>query len=474
MYADHTPLFEKLLGIALRHAGLIAICIGAGVLAGVVVSRTVPEQHAAQAELLVGFDRAYVYRDEVSGEAPWIPFRLDTVMNGELAILRSREVREGVVDAVGVDRLMPIDDKPGLKESIKIFFKDLMGRSTAPLSEEARRDLALLALEEDVRITRSLDSPVILLEYRHGVSDVATDVLRAAIASYQQRRSSIHSEADRLAFLETETQAALERVSAAERALAEQRREARIYAEDARAEVAVDRLRALEDNAADLAVSMADLSATIEGLRSDSGRELLLDISEAARTALARRQDLLFERTRLLADFDADARPVEAINRDIAAVDAHIGELLQANIQQLVERRAAYAERQQALQDQIADFESQLVRRRVDEDAVASLALELELARRNYEQMVQQRDGARRAAALDSAQMDNIRVLQEPVAAPLPIVASPALFGVLGGFFGLVAGGLMAILLSVASGTRRFRPTATEPIEGPRHERRAA
>ncbi|NBB84407.1 MAG: hypothetical protein GVY28_13520 [Alphaproteobacteria bacterium] len=474
MHADHTPLFERLLAIALRHAGLIAVCIVAGILAGVAVSRAVPAQHAAEADLFVGFDRAYVYRDEVSGDAPWIPFRLDTVMNGELAILRSREVREAIVDGVGIDRLMPIANEAEAGGSIKAFVQGVLGSPATPPTEADRRDLALVALEEDLRITRALDSPVILLAYRHGDPEVATGVLQAAIDAYQQRRTSIHSGEDRLAFLEAETAAALDRVTAAERALAERRRADGVYAETVRSEIAVDRLRALEDNAGELAVSIANLSATVEGLRSLSGRELLLDISDAARTAFARRQDLVFERARLLADFDADAAPVEAIDRDIAVVDAHLGDLLEANIRQFVERQAAYREQYRALQEQIGVFEDRLARRQAEQELIASLALELDLARRNYEQMVEQRDAARRAAAMDRAQMTNIRILEAPAEQPLPVEASPALYGVLGGFFGLVAGGLVAVLITALPGIRRHRHRSPNSIEGSTDERRAA
>lgn len=464
MQPDTPPLLGKLLEIAGRHAGLIAVCVLAGGVTGAWISRTIPAQTEAEARLFVGFDRSYVYRDEVSGAEPWIPFRLDTVMNGELEILRSRDVRDAVVDRVGVMRLAPPDDAVGVLDRIGGVAASLLGRPDEPAVPVDPRDRVLDDMAKDLRITRPLDSPVIHLAYRHTDGPVATDVLSTAIDSYLTQRTALHADTGRLAFLEAEADTARERVATAEHALAELRRETRIYAREARGEMIAARLRALQDAADGVAVEIADLTATLEGLGTPSGPSLLLDLSLAARTALQRRRELDFERARLLADFDADARPVAAIERDIAAIDAHLADLLAANIVQLTERRAGYRARLVTLEARIAGFEDDLVRQRVDEDAVAMLELDVELARRNYAELVDQRDAARRAAALDRTRMSNVRILQPPVLAPLPEVASPALYGVLGGGFGLVAGGVLAIALTMAPVGRR-RSARKNPTE---------
>lgn len=217
--ADVRPsIARELMAAIARRRLLVAAATMGGIVVGVLAAGILPEQHDASASLYIGFDRAHIVRDDVTGTTPWIPFRLDTVMLGELEILRSPALRAAVLDTVGIKRLEGVPDA--------------RGASDASGTPQDRRDRALIDLERGLEVTRSVDSPVIRIAYRHPDPEVARDVVAAAIGAYRTQRAALFSEGERPEVFAELAAEGRQRVEAAEAALDDFRARAGLLSED--------------------------------------------------------------------------------------------------------------------------------------------------------------------------------------------------------------------------------------------------
>ena len=185
-----------------RHWLTVAVTtiIGAAAAVGYMfISNPVYE---AKAELLVKFGREYVYRPEFEGLDGWQPSRMIELVNGEVRILNSRNVKARAVEKIGSLKLYP-----GLASDSSFFKFDLtklksqsngngaQSDETASPEEDSRNlmEAAVNQLDRDLNIRALGDSSIILIAFRHSDPEIAQETLAALLDAYRERRMEVFS-----------------------------------------------------------------------------------------------------------------------------------------------------------------------------------------------------------------------------------------------------------------------------------------
>lgn len=176
----------------------------AAVLATLLLALVTPPSYTAKASLLVAFGREYMFRPMVGAGESILPWRPETVINSELEILNSDDLKRQIVAAIGAARLTGTGH-------------DLVRGSAAETKETAK---AVEVVREALSLKGVKDSNVIHAYFRHRDAEVAALVLEQLVANYLRRRGEIYG-TETVAFMQ-QTLAGRERaLEAAQRSLQE-------------------------------------------------------------------------------------------------------------------------------------------------------------------------------------------------------------------------------------------------------------
>lgn len=157
-----------------RWTILIALPLVAA-LATILIALVVPPSYTVKGTLLVTFSRDYVYRPMVGTTETILPWRPETIVNSELEILNSDDMKRRVVDRIGADRIAgrsEMENRRGEADA----------RQVAKAMEALRSGLILKSVK---------DSNIIHIHFRHSDPDLAVEIVNQLIASYMARRSEI-------------------------------------------------------------------------------------------------------------------------------------------------------------------------------------------------------------------------------------------------------------------------------------------
>ena len=177
-----------------------ALSLLGGAIAALYVSISAP-LYEARAELLVKFGREYVYRPEVEGLDGWQPSRMMELVNGEVRILGSRNVKTRVLNEIGAQRIYPgVGEPSAISSVVNALIGGLDPQADAEPRPEARSanvlEAAIEQFDRDLNVRALGESSAILLAYRHPNPELAQAVLVAVLDSYQERRAEVFAGAD--------------------------------------------------------------------------------------------------------------------------------------------------------------------------------------------------------------------------------------------------------------------------------------
>jgi uncharacterized protein involved in exopolysaccharide biosynthesis len=142
----------------------------------IILSFVPTPKYEATATLLVKMGREYLYRPEV-GDSNVQPVATDRALAvlSEVEIINSRDVKEQVIDQVGLERLYP-----GIANS-----------EEDPTSPKKAR--ALAQLNRQLEVFPVKDSNIIQVRFKHADPAVAADAVNSLVANYMEKRRSIYS-----------------------------------------------------------------------------------------------------------------------------------------------------------------------------------------------------------------------------------------------------------------------------------------
>jgi uncharacterized protein involved in exopolysaccharide biosynthesis len=279
---------------------------------GLAVALALPTKYTARSSLLVRLGQEYVYQpragDAARGEAPGN----DQVVQAEIEILSSANVKQRVIQALGLQTIFP-----------KLAARTGAGADANTAKTEGA---AIRALSDDLSITTAPLTPVIRLSYAHEDPVMAARVLNGMVDQYLTYRKEVLL--DVLPPLLAEQRRVFQdRLGTADQAY-ENFLQANRIGDFAAEKTALTALHtALEDESyrvdarlSEVGGRLAAISRDLSGLQPEVGLERSTNTVSADKLLALR-----LEREALLARYTPQARPVVEIDEQIAQLQSVIG-----------------------------------------------------------------------------------------------------------------------------------------------------
>ncbi len=180
------------------------------ILVAFIVYKLVPVRYEATSVLMLRYGREYA-PPNVSGDASPLRVGLAEILNSEVAILSSKDLKETVIGKIGVNKFVP---KAGA----------LSDRSIDPTQ------VAIMSMEKDLQVQPGRSSNLISVSYRSENPRLAADVVNTLINNYQEKRLQVLSDPKPTLFLENKVASFYNRLRDSEQKLESFKQTNRVYA----------------------------------------------------------------------------------------------------------------------------------------------------------------------------------------------------------------------------------------------------
>jgi uncharacterized protein involved in exopolysaccharide biosynthesis len=444
--ADFVPLLWRERFVMLS----VFLVIAALALAGALMLKTV---YPARSSLLIRLGQEYVYEPRAGDAARGAVPDSDQVIQSEVEIMSSAQVKERVIQKLGLTRLFPA----------------LAGRyERASLPEQQKMmGQAVAAMERNLKIASAPGTPVVRLEYDDTDPQMAAQVLNALLDEYLvYRRGILLDAAAPLDAQRRSFEARLEQADEAyqnflgsnnigdfeaektalsqlQTSLTQQK-----YAADEQLQQRQARLAALESQSAQVTPEIG----------------LYHDVDHVAQDKLT---DLRVQRAALLGRYRPDSAPVKALDTQITAVERAIADgrvqgdgsrrlgvnpvfqTLQTDKIQLAAEVAALQRSSQTLADQMAQVTDRQLRLAQLEPQYQGLTRDRDVLSNNVRDFTVKEQETQAADAMARQGADNISIIERAVT-PVQgksLKKAVALLGLMMAAFTALCAGLLRIFL---------------------------
>ncbi len=205
--------FKSFVATALRHRGKLTAAFLIPLTAAVALSFIPAKTYEAEARLLALIGHEYIFRPEVGEAGAGMALDATSITKSEVEILRSRTLKEEVVEAIGPIMLYPElaePPRPSLSGTLIRAIYDAAAQTGVPLPEWPHStdatvptlvDGAVMAVSDNLTVEPIKDSSVIRVAFRHTDRELAARTVNRLIDAYFARRLGIlgRSQADALA-----------------------------------------------------------------------------------------------------------------------------------------------------------------------------------------------------------------------------------------------------------------------------------
>jgi uncharacterized protein involved in exopolysaccharide biosynthesis len=430
-----------------RERILMLVVFIAIVLIGVLFALTLKTVYPAQSSLLVRLGQEYVYQPRVGDAARGAVPESDSVIQAEVEILSSAQVKEKVIDRIGIEKLFP-DLSEGYAHADPDQQRVMMGRAVA-------------AMAKGLKINTSPGAPVVRLTYEHPDPIMAARVLNTLLEEYLVYRRGILL--DSAGPLEAQRKAFEDRLNQADQAYENFLGSNNIG--DFEAEKAsLSQLQAsLEQQKLAADAQLKERQGRLAGLQAQSSQVapeigLYRDVDHAAQDKLT---DLRVQREALLSRYKPDAAPVHELDVQIAGLQKALGQgtvqgdgarrigvnpvyqTLMSDRIQLAAEIAALKQSSEALAQQVDQVTERQLRLAQLEPQYQGLTRDRDVLQNNVRDFTVKEQESQAASAIARSGNDNISIIERAVVPTQgkswkkPVVALAVL---LGAFTALCAG----------------------------------
>jgi len=386
---------------------------------GLAFSFSLKTLYAAQSSLLVRLSQEYVYEPNAGDAARGAVPEPDQVLQSEVEILSSAQVKERVIDHIGLARIFPA-----------------LGKGYDQATPDERREKigkAVTAMEKSLKVASTPGAPIVRLSYEHPDPQMAALVLNTLLDEYLIYRRSILL--DPTAPLEEQRKAFQARLAEADEAYesflgsnnigdfeSEKTSLAQLQASLQQQKYAAD--TQLQDREGRLAA----LNAQSSQLPAEIG--LYRDIDHTAQDKLSQ---LKVQREDLLARYKPDSQPVHDLDVQIAQLEHGIGngsvqgegsrrvgvnpvlQTVQSDTIQLTAEVAALKSSSDTLADQIQQVTERQLRLGQLEPRYDDLARDRDVLSNNVRDFTVKEQETQAADAIARQSNDNIAVVERAV-----------------------------------------------------------
>ena len=387
---------------------------------GVAFALTLKTSYPANASILVRLGPEYVYNPQ-SGDAGRgaVPDNA-AVIQSETAILSSGQIKQQVIDRLGLARIYPaLAVKYASADAAKK--KLILGQ-------------AIAALDAGTKIETAPDTPIIRISFTHSDPQVAALVLNTLMEAYLSHRRSVLADATSPA-LEIQRKAFAQRLASADAAYEDFLNNNRI-GDFAAEKISLGQLQAqieaqkyqTDAQLQDRLGRLGALEAQLTQIAPEVG--LFRDVSSAAGDKLA---SLKVQREDLLSRYHNDARPVIELDAQIAQLEAGIAagrthsegskrfgvnpvyQTLQTDKIQLTAEVAALKQSQVTLAGQVTQLTERRLRLAALEPRFQELTLDRDVLAANVRDFTVKEEQSRVAQEMAAQTNDNIRIISRAV-----------------------------------------------------------
>lgn len=420
---------------------------------GLAAALTLKTSYPARSSLLIRLGQEYVYEPRAGDAARGAVPDSDQVIQSEVEIMSSAQLKEQVIDKIGITRMFPA----------------LAGRyERASLADQQKMMAqAVDAMDRSLKIQSTPGAPVVRLEYDDTDPDRAALVLNTLLDQYMVYRRKIlldpaaPLEAQRRAF-----EARLEQADEAYQAFLGSNNIGDFEAE----KTSLGQLQSsLQQQKYTTDAQLQERQARLAALQAQSAQVtpeigLYHDVDHAAQDKLT---DLRVQRAGLLGRYRADSAPVRALDVQIQAMERAIADgrvqgegsrrlgvnpvyqTLQTEKIQLTAEVAALQRSSQTLADQIAQVTDRQLRFDQLEPQYQDLSRVRDVLASNVRDFTAKEQETQAADAIARQSNDNISVVERavPPSSGKSLKKPVAMLGLMMGAFTALCVGLLRIFL---------------------------
>lgn len=435
-----------------------------------------PKIYRSEAKLFVRIGRESVTLDPTvtTGQIVSIGQSRENEINSELEILRSRELFEKVVDAIGpavflkgpkaVTENTPSPAETGRETAGKPGQVNLLERIglSNPLED---RERAILTVVDNLKVETQKNTNILFLSYEAENPKLAQDALNKLIEFYLERHIVIHRTAGSYGFFDKEVDQIRNQLTKGEEELKNLKKEKGVGSIEEKRKIVLERIRSLQQEAeltqAALAASKAKVKELKEKLASLSPNVVMQQTQSSSNYGIelirARLYELRLKEQQLLTKYNETSVAVQEIRREISGAQALLDKEVSTRTEVTTGINATYEEVNRALIMEMANFssleskakilEAQLTDARAElkqfietEVRIASLQRDLNLQYAKYSKYSENLEQARIDQALEMNKFSNISIVQQPTLSRKPVrprkvvnLSLGLLIGILGG-----------------------------------------
>jgi len=471
--------------VLFRHKKKVVIFFIAVVFIVTLGTFLAPEFYKSDAKLLVKVGRESVTLDPTAttGQIITVSQPREYELNSELEILKSREIAEKVVDAIGTDIILKHPDEVVLgdttavgitRDAVREARKKIRQAAERPLSLLERLDLqdqlkehdsAVLSIMGNLDINVENSSNIISLSYEATSPQLAYEVLSKLIDFYLEKHIAVHRTSGSYDFFIEQTEQLREKLAQTEEALRESKNNTGLASLDEQRTIIVERIGTLQEGievaSADLATSnskVQELERMLVGLpeRTETGRTTGVGNVAYAymRNSL---YDLQLREQNLLSKYTEENQLVKEVRRQIAEAQSVLNEENPTHTQVTQNLNTEYQQvkldllaemaissslegRIEEMEGLLADAQDELRVLNDNEAQIMRLQRDMEIQELTYQKYVDNMEQARIDNALQIEKISNIGVVQ-PASFPMKTSRPNKMLNLfLGLFFGVFGG----------------------------------
>lgn len=202
---------REVLSIGFRHKFLILTMFLIALIASPIVYYLLPRVYESTAYLMVKFGWEYIYSPELAMDGQSAsPFARNEVLNSEIQILNSRDLKERVIASLGAQKIYP----------------ELSNKAKSGSSLD---NLALMQFEKNFSVTPVKSSSVIEISFRNSNPQVTAEVLDKLVYYYSAKRLEVFKDPKSILFLEKKAAEYLENLRKTENDIEAYKQQNQVY-----------------------------------------------------------------------------------------------------------------------------------------------------------------------------------------------------------------------------------------------------
>ena len=476
-----------------------------------------PKVYQSQAKVMLRLGRENVSLDPTVTTGPIVQIgqTREYDLNSEMEILKSRDLIEKVVDAIGPTTLLnpPQEESNTLagviretvakaKQKVLAFasaVKSTTEDSSSPVSD---RDSAIMTAMEGLRLEALKNSNIISITYESNSQKMSQDVITRLIAFYLDKHIAVYRPEGSYDFFDKQTEQSRKELVRAEENLREFKNKAGISSLNEQREILLKRIGDLRQEAeatrSALAASQAKILALQKTLADLPPTVVVQEISGnsnyGADTMRAKLYELQLKEQDLLSKYNDNSKPVKEVQRQIAEAQALLGKeptrtqvtmgpnqaYQQVEMALLTEKATVSPLRakEEVLQEQIKSALSELKVINDSESQLSKVQREITVQEANFRKYYEKLEQARIDQALEMKKISNVSIVEQPTYPIDPVRPKKMLNLALGLFVGLFGGIGLAFFSEYLDHTfkrpedieERLKLPTLAAIPGPRRE----